>query len=164
MYNLGQLYQTGHGVSQDYAMAVKWYRVAAENGSVKAANSLGMAYLDGMGVEMDPVKAARYFQSAAQKGNVSAQYNLAILFIQQPEALAKGGIKASDAQAVQWLKKSAESGNTAAMEYLSDVYRDGKLGQKKNKQLADSWWDKAQDIERKREQYAIIEPLPTINK
>ena len=58
--------------------------------------------LDGMGVEMDPSKAARYFLTAAQKGNISAQYNLAILYIQQPEALAKSGINASGAQALQW--------------------------------------------------------------
>ena len=123
-----------------------------------------MAYLDGMGVEMDPSKAARYFLTAAQKGNISAQYNLAILYIQQPEALAKSGINASGAQALQWLKKSAENGNTAAMEYLADVYRDGKLGQRRNIQLADSWQKKALETERKRNQYAVVEPLPTINK
>ena len=31
-YNLGVMYANGHGVSQDYAEAAKWYRLAAEQG------------------------------------------------------------------------------------------------------------------------------------
>ena len=31
-YNLGFMYSNGEGVPQDYAEAVKWYRMAAEQG------------------------------------------------------------------------------------------------------------------------------------
>ncbi len=31
-YNLGVMYERGHGVPQEYARAVKWYRKAAEQG------------------------------------------------------------------------------------------------------------------------------------
>ena len=38
-YNLGLMYDNGQGVPQDYAEAVKWYRLAAEQG-MPAHNSI----------------------------------------------------------------------------------------------------------------------------
>ena len=35
-YNLGLMYNNGDGVPQDYKEAVKWYRLAAEQGYAKA--------------------------------------------------------------------------------------------------------------------------------
>jgi uncharacterized protein len=43
-YNLGVMYGNGNGVVQDYAEAVKWYRLAAEQGNAKAQNNLGVMY------------------------------------------------------------------------------------------------------------------------
>ena len=34
-YNLGQMYRTGRGVPKDFAEAVKWYRLAAEQGNIE---------------------------------------------------------------------------------------------------------------------------------
>jgi TPR repeat protein len=40
MYNLGAMYEHGHGVAQDYAQARGWYRRAAEAGNGPAAERL----------------------------------------------------------------------------------------------------------------------------
>jgi len=42
--NLGIMYDTGLGVPQDYAEAVKWYRTAADQGRARAQNNLGVTY------------------------------------------------------------------------------------------------------------------------
>ena len=47
----------GKGVEQDYAEAVKWYRLAAEQGTADAQNNLGYAYYYGNGVEQDYAEA-----------------------------------------------------------------------------------------------------------
>ena len=39
-FNLGYLYESGRGVSQDYNEAAKWYRKAAEQGHEKAIRNL----------------------------------------------------------------------------------------------------------------------------
>ncbi len=39
-YNLGVMYEKGHGVLQDDAEAVRWYRKAAEQGYAKARYNL----------------------------------------------------------------------------------------------------------------------------
>ena len=42
MRNLGQLYDNGLGVAQDYAMAREWYERAAANGDATAMYALGI--------------------------------------------------------------------------------------------------------------------------
>ena len=44
MYNLGFMYDNGRGVTQDYAEALKWYRLAAEQGLADAQTWLGLMY------------------------------------------------------------------------------------------------------------------------
>ena len=43
-YNLGVMYDNGEGVPQDYKEAVKWYRLAAEQGNANAQTNLGNMY------------------------------------------------------------------------------------------------------------------------
>ena len=52
-YNLGIMYAKGQGVPQDYAEAVKWYRLAADQGIPTAQNNLGFMYAKGEGVPQD---------------------------------------------------------------------------------------------------------------
>ncbi|MEC9341550.1 MAG: hypothetical protein VX663_08720 [Pseudomonadota bacterium] len=38
-YNLGRMYYIGEGVAEDHAEAVKWYRMAAEQGDARGCTS-----------------------------------------------------------------------------------------------------------------------------
>ena len=49
-FNLAAMYAKGHGVPQSYAEAVKWYRLAAEQGFAMARANLGLIYKNGQGV------------------------------------------------------------------------------------------------------------------
>lgn len=42
--SLGFRYHTGQGISQNYALAVYWYRKAAEQGDAYAQANLGVCY------------------------------------------------------------------------------------------------------------------------
>jgi TPR repeat protein len=44
------MYRNGEGVTQDYQEALKWYRLAAEQGYATAQNNLGVMYVMGKGV------------------------------------------------------------------------------------------------------------------
>ena len=39
-YNLGGMYANGKGVTQDYKEAIKWYRLAADQGNADAKEAL----------------------------------------------------------------------------------------------------------------------------
>ncbi len=71
-FYLGDMYYNGHGVPQDYSEAVKWYRMAAEQGNADAQSALGVMYQDGRGVPRDFVEAARWYDKAAEQGDESA--------------------------------------------------------------------------------------------
>ncbi|NBP30774.1 MAG: sel1 repeat family protein, partial [Flavobacteriia bacterium] len=46
-YNLGQNYEKGDGVKQNYAEAVKWFRKSAEQGNAWSQSELGVCYYQG---------------------------------------------------------------------------------------------------------------------
>ncbi|MFQ5672316.1 MAG: tetratricopeptide repeat protein, partial [Nitrospinales bacterium] len=50
---LGLMYELGLGVQKDYQQAVKWYRLAAEQGVAWAQFNLGLMYHEGQGVQQD---------------------------------------------------------------------------------------------------------------
>jgi uncharacterized protein len=63
------MYAHGQGVAKDDREAVKWYRLAAQQGNVGAQVLLGMMYSGGRGVAQDSREAAKWFRIAAQQGN-----------------------------------------------------------------------------------------------
>ncbi|MFC1833906.1 tetratricopeptide repeat protein [Thermodesulfobacteriota bacterium] len=63
-------------VSNPHAEAVKWFRVAAEQGDPNAQYQLGEKYLHGKGVPADREEAAKWFRRAAKNGNKDAQKQL----------------------------------------------------------------------------------------
>jgi uncharacterized protein len=64
-FNLGAMYDQGHGVAQDYKAAVKWYRLAADQGNAWAQVKLGLMYEQGQGVAQNYVYAHMWFNLAA---------------------------------------------------------------------------------------------------
>jgi TPR repeat protein len=79
-FNLGLLYEKGHGVPQDYATAALWYRQAAEQDMIEAQNNLGYLYNNGLGVPLDYAEAALWYHRAAEQDIAGAQYNLGELY------------------------------------------------------------------------------------
>ena len=69
-YNLGQMYENGHGVPQDYAQALAWYRrAAAWRGFANAQHSLGSMYANGHGVTQDYLQAYMWYSFAVDLGH-----------------------------------------------------------------------------------------------
>ena len=66
---LGGMYADGRGVLKDDAEAVRWYRLAADQGLAVAQNSLGFMYANGEGVLKDDAEAVRWFRLAADQGD-----------------------------------------------------------------------------------------------
>lgn len=71
--NFGFLFESGQGVPQDNAQAVRWYSEAADHGLVVAQWNLGLAYEKGLGVGQDYGKARYWYLQAAQGDDRNAQ-------------------------------------------------------------------------------------------
>jgi len=65
-----EAYDNGEGVIQDYKEAVKWYRLAAEQGDAIAQSNLGVKYAKGEGVIQDNIYAHMWFNIVASTGNL----------------------------------------------------------------------------------------------
>lgn len=76
--NLGWIYSNGHGATQNYQEAMKWFRMAAAQGNASAQLSLGKMYSSGQGVAQDHVRAQMWLNLAVSKGNSEAQQVLEI--------------------------------------------------------------------------------------
>ena len=68
----GTYYHYGYGVPQDYAEAVKWFRLAAEQGYTDAQFFLGLVYQDGKGVLQDNVMAHMWYNITSANGDAIA--------------------------------------------------------------------------------------------
>ena len=66
------MYDEGEGVPQDDREAVKWFRLAAEQGAARAQFNLGIMYADGEGVPQDDKEAVKWFRLAAEHARVHA--------------------------------------------------------------------------------------------
>jgi TPR repeat protein len=62
----------GKGCRQRLSEAVKYYRIAADNGSTVAMHGLGFCYAKGKGVTRDAAEAARWYRRSADAGNTAA--------------------------------------------------------------------------------------------
>jgi hypothetical protein len=67
------MYLDGRGVAQDYVKAAKWFRYAAQWGSVPAQKDLGVIYANGQGLTRNYEKAYVWLARAADRGNEDAQ-------------------------------------------------------------------------------------------
>jgi len=71
-YELGLKYYNGHGVFQDYAKALEWFRKAAEQGNVEAQHELGVLYTGSQGVSKDYIQAYKWLYLTVVAGNTTA--------------------------------------------------------------------------------------------
>jgi TPR repeat protein len=68
----------GEGVPKDLAGAVKYFKLAVDQGDSYAQNKYALALHDGDGVPKDLAGAAKYFKLAADQGSSCAQFNYAL--------------------------------------------------------------------------------------
>ena len=106
----------GEGVSEDKAEAVRWYRMAAEQGYVFAQVHLGLAYDTGEGVPEDAAEAVRWYQTAAEQGYALAQFSVGLAYENGRGVLKHPG------EAVRWYQTAAEQGHAEAQHNLGRMY------------------------------------------
>lgn len=93
-YDLGIMYREGHGVPQDNAEAMKWFRMAADLGDAAAQNKLGVMYVEERGIPHNYTEAIKWYRLAAEQGFAPAQYNLGFYPV-STDSLVKGTLASS---------------------------------------------------------------------
>jgi TPR repeat protein/serine/threonine protein kinase len=171
-FSSGLKYASGDGVTQNHDESVKWYRKAADLGSLEAMNNLGLCYAEGQGVPKDLEEAARWYRKAAEQGLALSQRNLAHAYVSgegvsknidtatgwfkkaamQDDAEAQymlglaytgeEGIAQDLVESAKWFQKAADQGHAKAQQSIGDCYMNGK-GVGKNSAKAFEWIKKS---------------------
>ena len=133
---LGEDFDLGRGVQQNYAEAAKWYQMAADQGDAKAQNNLGSFYQYGLGVATNYSRAIALYKQSAAQGNVMAQSNLGYMY---DYGL---GVPTDKVAADSWYRRAADQGYPEAMLNLGVSYMTGE-GVERNLPQAYMWLDSA---------------------
>ena len=140
------------GIDKDYKKAVKYFEIAAANGSDCAKNHLGVRYREGEGVEKDLEKAYQLFYEAAQNEYAPAQRNIS-------ECYFNGiGVQKDAGQAVYWAQKAAEQGDAQAQFRMGYCYEHGE-GIATDKKKAVKWYEQAASQDHREAHYCIAEDI-----
>ncbi len=142
-FNLGVMYEIGQGVPQDDKTAVKWYRLAAEQGHAGAQSNLKILqekiaeqqpsptvtaekpptppsgdFQKGIAAyeSGDYATALREWKPLAEQGNADAQVHLGGMY-----TLGKG-VPKDYKTAVKWYRLAAEQGHADAQSNLGAMY------------------------------------------
>ena len=105
LFEIGNRYTEGHGVTKDLAEAAKWYEKSAAQGFAPALYRLGNMNEKGLGMPRNISQAIGWYQQSANEGNASAMHNLAVLY-----ASGASGGSPDNASAVRWFTDAAELG------------------------------------------------------
>ena len=106
--------------------AVKYLRLAADQGDADGAFGLATMYAAGEGVARDPKAAREWMTRAAQSGHRAAVHSIALAYV-------KGGLGVADAErgspeALQWIQMAAANDSLEAIDHLAVAYRQGQYG------------------------------------
>ena len=111
-FNLGMLYETGQGVPQNYAEAVKYLAQAAERGYPAAQFNLGVSFTPRPGGAAGLQGGAPDgYLAAAEQQCAPAQCNLGLCYD------SGRGVEAQQ-EAVKWFMKAARQGDKTAQHNL----------------------------------------------
>ena len=96
------MYADGLGVAKDGKEAVRWCRLAADQGDVDAQCILGAIYADGLVVAKDGKEAVRWYRLAADQGDADAMHKLGAMY-------ANGlGVAKDEKEAARWFRLAAD--------------------------------------------------------
>jgi len=128
-YSIGcDLHQQGYANE-----AVRWCRLAAEQGHKLAQLTLGDCYSDGDGVPKDYTKAIEWFSRSAEQNLPEAQFALGGCYHNG------NGVLQDYKMAVKWYRRAAEQGHVNAQFNLASLYFNG-LGVPQDYREAVKWY------------------------
>ena len=113
--NVGHMYYTGEGSTQDYNQAFKWFTKAANQDHANAQGALGQMYYYGEGIDQDYNQAFKWFTKAANQNNANSQNWLGYMYD------TGKGVEQSYDQALKWYTKAAKQGNADAKSKIKPV-------------------------------------------
>jgi len=127
-YELGVAFYTGEGVPEDEAIAVEYFRRAADCGHAGASYMLGDCLLDGIGVARDRGEALEWLVTSAELGHRGARSRV-LAVLQMDKTKSYGIFTDSSRQSLLSAKKQTKQRRYTSTAFEQGKKRDGLEGQ-----------------------------------
>jgi hypothetical protein len=145
-YSIAMGYRSG-GQAND-ALAVYWFRRAAEQGYLPAWTELCWHFEHGRGLPREVQGAAQCYRRTAEQGEAKAQWRVGLMYA------GPHGTAADYAVAADWARKSAEQGHPWGQSLLAALYRYGR-GVPEDQAEAFKWLRRAAEGNHPDDQYGL---------
>jgi hypothetical protein len=109
------LYAEGRGVPLDGSEATKWYKKAADTGSVDALVGIAEMFAFGKGVPKSISEAVKWYKQAAERGNPVSKFNLGVFYLNGE------GVPLDYIEAYKWFNLAAADGYGKAAELRNSL-------------------------------------------
>lgn len=116
---IGSIYESGYGGVQDYKEAMKWYKLAADQGHTESQISIGTMYKNGLGVTQDYAEALWWYKLAANQGDPYAQTLVGKMYKNGE------GVTQDFVEAFKWYKLAADQKYRGAGLIIGKMYLNG---------------------------------------
>jgi uncharacterized protein len=116
---LGTMYEGGHGVSRDAALAAAWHDQGCGKGVAYSCSRLGVMFFYGNGVDKDPRLAAELFHHACSHGDGDGCNNLGMVNI------LGSGVERNLALGTKLLSWACNAGDVQGCFNAMVAYREG---------------------------------------
>lgn len=170
---LANTYLEGKICEQDVDKALKLWEKGAQGDDIDSIWQLVTLYYNGKYVEKDLDKAVEYLKQSADLGDIPSVYALISIYMKQKDVtktreicdkyaemddgmcyftigllyLTNVDYRFDSNQTMNYMKKSADKGFSAAMISLAEFYKEG-LDGKKDNDMYKYWFDKALENEK----------------
>ncbi len=167
--NLATMLRAGNPYQADKPLAAQWFLQSAMQGNMRAQYNLATMYRTGDGIKKNIAEALKWYNYAANQGDMYAQYALGYLYLSNSKDAAAKADEAKDAakaekdpdkqktlqqqiasdaseadsdrdQALEWFRRAAEQGDTAAQMAVAHMYESGDAGPDKGIEDAVIWY------------------------
>ena len=110
------MYKQGYGVAQDYAKALCWFRLSAQQGADLAQYHIGSMYEMGYGVAQDFAERLRWLLLYVDQGSAYTPFGLGVAY-----ESGCHGVTQDLGQAQYWYQKAADQNYPDATRRLAEV-------------------------------------------
>ena len=138
-YILGLLYESGHGVEQDFKRAKYYFKKSALRGNSNGFYRIGLDFYLGHATSHNYSKAFKYFQKAEKMGSSRGMGGIGLCYLNGE------GVKQDYTKAFEYYQKSSELGNSYAMRNLGLCYSNGE-GVKQDYTKAFEYYQKSSEL------------------
>ena len=113
-YTLGRAYVEGKGVERDDSEALKFFKMAADQGHPESQLMVGNLLMYGRGVDHDVSKAEVYYEASAREGLVKGQYAYGLILLNKKPSQVE--------EAEKWFFKASEKGDISSSYELALIW------------------------------------------